>query len=635
MKELRQALPEVEDLTLVELSNKGTVKRAYKDLEQEQPTVCWRGGESGTPEEAEVTMGDAVCRIRIPLSDSICSCPSRSMCRHRIAAILWLKRECAGEKQPLTKEEVEAKREAVPEKRQEEKAETKPKKERHIDPRQAKQLAAFWKEELTLQLTAGLTRLPAETEASMERLALLSHRAGFAELERGAREAEGLYRQYFSRSVAFRTENLMRKLIGLYGQADLVERMEDVEQLAGSFRDTYDPVGELFLMGMGSRAFQGGSGYEGEIYYFLETGTGSWYTWTDVRPAFYEGQRRRTDGSRQAAPWELNCSREQMAEMNIRLTHAKAAAGGRLSVSRETKGDLLRTREPYEAAFHEKIRWDYRELLQQYFSKPQKEQEETDHLVLAGAVGMGEPVFDAVEQRFFLPLYDRNGRTVPVSLRYSKEERYTIRVLERLQKRLEQRQKVDEQRSDGQKPDGRQATEEDCSGMAFFGRLYLEKGQLMLYPIEFFDRLAVPEPDTERENQSFGWGKSGFELMDREFGLFLEVRQLQRFTGYFADVNQVLSDLLQSGLDSVLEETVQGIVRLAAEGEALGLHLAGEKLGSLAEALCQKRHRMSFDPEPVMKLWTELEAYLEVCEELTARDMAQVLMEQKMREEQS
>ena len=87
MEELKKLLAQTDEEYLIGLSNKGTVKRAYKDLEQESPSVVWEG------EEAEVTLKEAVCRIRIPLGDSTCSCPSRSVCRHLITAVLYLKKE--------------------------------------------------------------------------------------------------------------------------------------------------------------------------------------------------------------------------------------------------------------------------------------------------------------------------------------------------------------------------------------------------------------------------------------------------------------------------------------------------------------------------------------------------------------
>ena len=90
MDTLNTLIEKVDDDYLTGLCNKGTVKRAYKDLEQESPHLERKG------EEAQVTLKEEICVIRIPLGESTCSCPSRSICRHIITAILWLKHEAAG-----------------------------------------------------------------------------------------------------------------------------------------------------------------------------------------------------------------------------------------------------------------------------------------------------------------------------------------------------------------------------------------------------------------------------------------------------------------------------------------------------------------------------------------------------------
>ena len=54
MEAFKQMLTQTDDEYLIGLSNKGTVKRAYKDLDQESPAVTW--GET----EAEVTLKEAV-----------------------------------------------------------------------------------------------------------------------------------------------------------------------------------------------------------------------------------------------------------------------------------------------------------------------------------------------------------------------------------------------------------------------------------------------------------------------------------------------------------------------------------------------------------------------------------------------
>ena len=90
---IRAALAAADDDYLTGLSNKGTVNRAKKDLTALTPTAEAAG------EMVVVTMGDETVMLFAPLGKSMCSCPSASMCRHRIGAMLWL-REQAGAAAP-------------------------------------------------------------------------------------------------------------------------------------------------------------------------------------------------------------------------------------------------------------------------------------------------------------------------------------------------------------------------------------------------------------------------------------------------------------------------------------------------------------------------------------------------------
>lgn len=92
-EELRAALAAADDNYLIGLCNKGTVNRAKKDLQGLTPTAEAAG------QMAVVTMGEETVMLTVPLGGSMCSCPSTSMCRHRIGAMLWL-RERAGEPAP-------------------------------------------------------------------------------------------------------------------------------------------------------------------------------------------------------------------------------------------------------------------------------------------------------------------------------------------------------------------------------------------------------------------------------------------------------------------------------------------------------------------------------------------------------
>ena len=81
----RERLAGVDDEYLIGLSNKGIVKRAYKDKE-EIPAEIGAAGE-----EATVKINEETVTVRYPLGESRCTCPSRSICRHVVQAILVLR----------------------------------------------------------------------------------------------------------------------------------------------------------------------------------------------------------------------------------------------------------------------------------------------------------------------------------------------------------------------------------------------------------------------------------------------------------------------------------------------------------------------------------------------------------------
>lgn len=747
MEALKNMLLQVDDEYLTGLSNKGTVKRAYKDLDQEDPAVAWLEA------EAEVTLKEVVCRIRMPLGESACTCPSWSICRHIITSILYLKKnqpesekaEKTGEAEkakPETigksiankkiesieiKESAEAKestdtkeinpsgdteetpealtgKEALKQALEQElieyplqklkracgskrygvlldylQAGEQPRfqestvitvsvpweeavvkllspleystctcKSRELCPHKAQAILLFqlhrkavsleqlrrltenngeWdrqelarasasiKEGIRLHLTTGLSRLSPEAAESMERLAVISHGAGLAAFEMNLRKIASEYRLYFERSAAFRTEGLLEQLLTLYQMAESLENTKDPEKLralAGSFRDTYRPVPRLHLTAMGSRSFHSKTGYEGEIYYFLEPEKGSFYTWTDARPVFYEGVRRRPPGGeeRAQAPWGLNCSREQMMDLEFYLTHAKAAGGGRLSVSQETKSEIVGIRDFGSDAIRGAVFWDYEKLLIDYFGASLKETE-GERPVLAGTFHCQEGTFDTVKQRFSMEISDRKGRKITVAVSYSKEEKLTIQVLERLSERLKR--------------------EEDQT-LIFFGIPYLEQGKLCLYPIEVFGRERFFRSQEELE-EYFQKAEESEANSCKAVSLEAKLQEasgsngpdrqiLQGMERFLGEIREALGDLFQSGLNSIQDETLDNLGRLARESGTLGLHQAEEELSFLEKTLGNKRHLIEFDKEPVLGAWAGLMTYGKLCLEKVSLDRA-------------
>lgn len=231
------------------------------------------------------------------------------------------------------------------------------------------------------------------------------------------------------------------------------------------------------------------------------------------------------------------------------------------------------------------IWWDYEELLLQNFGGQAEEERDTENraegrrekLVLAGAARWGETVFDTVEQRFSWNLFDAEGRSLFVSLRYTKEERLVIDLLERLEKRLKKHAQ---------------------EAVVCFGSLYLdEEGRMCLYPIEFFlkgaekilekgmrQNAAAADMDPRRENRKLP-----------------SMETIHTMEQYRREVLSNLSDLFFSGISSVQEDTVHQLSSLSEDGERLGLHRAGAELGRISGLLERKRHQTEFSSEPVLE----------------------------------
>ena len=105
MSDWQSVLQEIDDDYLIGISNKGIVKRAYKDME----TIPCEISQKTVFEENEVKVhvGEETVQIKLPLGESTCSCPSRSICRHVVQGILALKAAVVNENQsskPISKE---------------------------------------------------------------------------------------------------------------------------------------------------------------------------------------------------------------------------------------------------------------------------------------------------------------------------------------------------------------------------------------------------------------------------------------------------------------------------------------------------------------------------------------------------
>lgn len=570
MMDWKNILADVDDDYLIGLSNKGIVKRSYKDMEAGTATV------ESTEEEAVVKVEAETCTIRYPLGESGCTCPSRTICRHVVHAVLALKayvaencavedcaaEECAAEdcaaepeagaspvweeilaysveklkkklgarrfqsfvnlvlsgiraeiaessiitvqlpeqhmtvkllspldystctchKKELCEHKAAAilwcllKRGSLPQEMLQKQMEEMP----ELDLQRVREAAEEMKGFLEELLDTGLARISPDVPEQLERLAVICHNARLSRFEGYCRNLAENYGRYLKRMASFRTQDLAGQLARLYKRTcGLLASQSpgDIAGYAGSFRTEYLPAGTLELIGIALEHFEGRSGYEGDTCYFLEEKSGRWYTFTSARPTFYDNSRIRRP-EKAPAPWGLPIDMEEMANTRIHLEGAKCNGNGRLSSSSETKGEVTGERKLCKdeilSCYYSDFGTLYREVIEPsrrgWLYEKAEDNGETGGLVFVQAAACEASCFDRAEQRFSLTLLDEQRKEIIVQVTYSKRESLTIRYLERLAKRI---------------------LEKDKPVPCFVGKAYLEDNRIKLYPIACLERKEI------------------------------------------------------------------------------------------------------------------------------------------------
>ena len=390
---------------------------------------------------AEMPWLPATVRLLEPLEHSTCTCHSKTFCLHKAEALLYWQL-AQGLADPAALEATAPPEEA-------------------LDLERLRGVCRAVQETLTAHMVTGLSRLSPSVQETTERMAALCHTARLPELERALRSLHGEYVAYFARSAAYRDDALLARLSRAFRLAQALETADEktAARLAGVFREDYLPVGRLELYLLGLRAFSGRSGYAGTIYYFWEGSARRFYTFSDLRPTFYEGAARRRGDT---APWGLPCTLRQAKGCALELTGAKATRSGGLSSTEQCSGVLLGHREPGRAFPWEEVYTDFSRLLAER-SAPHAP--EPERLAVLQPSRCEAQEYDQVRQVFSLRLLDGAGRDIWLEVSYKQEAAKLMERMEALVQQLQSRPFL--------RP-------------VFFGILYREGDRLKLSPIEAF-----------------------------------------------------------------------------------------------------------------------------------------------------
>ncbi len=568
--------------------------------------------ERGTVVHVRLPGQDMTVKLLSPLEYSTCTCHRKELCSHKAEAILW----CQYLEKQLTSEELAGELEREP----------------SFDLRELGNTAAQVKDCLEHLLETGLARSGTEQAQELERLAILCHNAGLPGWEGDIRALAEGYEKYLRRAAGQTMEKLAGQLQRLYGKTLQLRKLAEqalsreekalarkemvsapdaagninsrIQALAGAFRSEYLPVGDLELTGITLEHFVTDSGYEGDTVYFLDISTGNWYTYTNARPTFYEGKRRGGYQEKVPAPWGVSLPLEGLAGVRLLLRGARCDAGGRLSSSQETRGEILGKSE----LTAEKLKgWYYRRYDRLFEEQiPRPGEKTVPGLVFAQAAGFEKGVFNEITQKLELPIWDQEGRQVLVELPYTKREEASIRYLERLKQK-----------------------QQPC----FLGRVYLEGSQIRLYPVDVLERQELEEPEEAAPAEKRpgrkahpgkrGTGESPEGVAAGPPGIQGHRREAcQALQSYLEEVSWLLQEIYQVGCATVQDSTLEAMTRAERQGAGYGMTTLSDWLRLLGEQLSRSRHRMRQQPAETMDLFCRLWLYVQLCRQRTAYDMA-------------
>lgn len=88
INEIKPFLPFINEEFIVSISNKGIYKRSIKDLEKAREGILLSVKGEGI---IEVKIEDVVVELNVNVQNSKCTCPSSSICKHIVMALLYLK----------------------------------------------------------------------------------------------------------------------------------------------------------------------------------------------------------------------------------------------------------------------------------------------------------------------------------------------------------------------------------------------------------------------------------------------------------------------------------------------------------------------------------------------------------------
>ncbi|PEY39457.1 hypothetical protein CN354_08610 [Bacillus cereus] len=478
-------LSSIDETYLIAMSNKGTYKRAMKDL------VAVSNVKMDVEEDAaQIQFADGTTvTFTGDIRSYSCSCEARSICKHVIMALLEAKKMYKGEENikvdfsPLLNVDV---RNIVSEKMRAEMMFRETFQQKFVLEEEGALIASFPEENITVRfLTAesvadaictckaeeicrhkaeavywyqkekgishetkqmhpliiapdklsifkelieqivhfGLTRLTENTIYEIEQLSVKARSLKLAKLENLFRKLGADIGLYRMKHASFQMASYRQTLSAIYEHILLLERHHLQES---PFRSEYYEVPPLTLYAFGASGWQTKSGYVGVTYYFYNREQEKWITYTQSRPMFYEGSSTTPEELHERqVPWGIAGKGYELSRSSFRLKQAKLNADFQLSSSSQTVGEVEGKTNVAEWQTLFLTSWE--ELLKKV--KENRLEANKQGVFCIEVAEMGEWEFQKQEQKWIISLIDKYGKVLQMQMMKRPENERMIRLV--------------------------------------------------------------------------------------------------------------------------------------------------------------------------------------------------------------
>lgn len=352
------------------------------------------------------------------LEETMCSCKSKEICRHKVEGILKYQLY-----KKLIKEE-----------------EIKISNKKHSSSKRSYSEAAKAVKKLMEDiLLMGLSRMPESTLERIESTAILCHNYDIPNLEKRLRTVKSELELYIKKNASFSIGSLRNKLSKIYAVASALENCKDEEKLyslCGEHKSQYYDITTIELYGIGAESWSSKSGYEGVTYYYYEEDRGILFTYTNSRPTYYDDNKKKSSQIVYSylPSWGIEGELDDIARCHIRLSKGKINDENRISSSEQSLGEVLGTTDIYKLNLKDIFIDKWHKLLEGYPKTFMGGQSEKSNIYIIKPDEFGKSNFDNIKQRFTIPLYDKEGNEISMIVDFSKERKGLIQKLERIER---------------------------------------------------------------------------------------------------------------------------------------------------------------------------------------------------------